>query len=100
MRGLETDFVVDRRGSLAVGATEDDFLEQGLDDITAARAQISSARHLYVGSESLEKRIGDAFSRTEHWDWAIDTYRKEGYKRGELLFFDGLARAYLADGRL
>ena len=30
LRSLETDFWVGRRGSLAVGATEDDFPDQGL----------------------------------------------------------------------
>lgn len=72
----------------------------GLDDVEAARAQIASARRLYSGSETLEIRIGDALSRAERWDWAIDTYRTEGYKRGEAFVYDGLARAYLATGRL
>jgi len=71
----------------------------GLDEITAAWAQITSARHLYVGSQTIEKRIGDALSRTGHWDWAIYEYRTEGNKRGELYVFDELARAYLADGQ-
>jgi tetratricopeptide (TPR) repeat protein len=72
----------------------------GIDDITAASAQILSARQLYPGSETLEKRIGDAFSRNGHWDRAIDTYLTAGRKRkDEFYFFDELALAYLISGK-
>ena len=72
----------------------------GLDETKAAQAQIASARHLYSGSRTLEKRIGDALSRAGRWEWAIDVYCTEGNKIGEALVYDELARAFLATGKM
>jgi tetratricopeptide (TPR) repeat protein len=60
---------------------------------------IRAARGLYVGSETLEKRIGDAYRRTGHLARAVYEYRTLGNRIGELHVFNELAAAYLGDGQ-